>query len=392
MADQPNSATRRSSDCSIQATIEGNRFEVLETGSARLRALLEIIRGARESLSILFYIFDGDSSGRQVRDALSDAARRGVRVRLLVDGYGSSTAEPAFFQPIDDGGGDYCVFNPRYGARYLVRNHQKLAIADDRIAILGGANIQDGYLTDEGAKHWRDLWLQVEGPIVATAARYFAALYRWTKTKNAKLRNLRRIVARHSQTEGVLQWKFSGPLSRKNSWPAALAREMADAARVDVIAAYFAPPGSVLRRLGRVGRRGTARVITAGKSDNNATIGAARHTYTRLLRRGVQMYEYKPARLHTKLAVVDDVVHFGSANLDFRSLYINLEIMLRIDDPGFAAAMRLYFEGELANSERITQALHRSRATLWRRIKWTISHWLVTSMDYTVTRRLNLND
>ncbi|QNP45370.1 hypothetical protein H9L14_12325 [Sphingomonas sediminicola] len=144
-----------------------------------------------------------------------------------------------------------------------------------------------------------------------------------------------------------------------------------------------------MRRLGRVARRGKARVITAAKSDNNATIAAARHTYSRLLRRGVQMYEYRAAKLHTKLAIVDDVTYIGSANLDFRSLFINMEIVLRVDDADFAAAMRGYFENERHHSEHITPALHKKRATLWRRLKWTISYWLVTSMDYTVTRRLN---
>ena len=134
------------------------------------------------------------------------------------------------------------------------------------------------------------------------------------------------------------------------------------------------------------------RIITAAKSDNNATIGAARHTYTRLLRRRVQMFEYQPARLHTKLGIVDDIVHIGSSNLDFRSLYINLEVMLRIEDAGFAADVRRYFEHELRDSEQITIELHRQRATLWRRLKWTISHWLVTAFDYTVTKRLNFNE
>jgi cardiolipin synthase len=104
------------------------------------------------------------------------------------------------------------------------------------------------------------------------------------------------------------------------------------------------------------------------------------------------MFEYQPAKLHTKLGIVDDIVHIGSANLDFRSLYINLEIMLRIEDAGFAADMRRYFEHELKDSEEITIELHRQRATLWRRFKWTISHWLVTALDYTVTKRLNFKE
>ncbi|HEX7930071.1 MAG TPA: phospholipase D-like domain-containing protein, partial [Sphingomicrobium sp.] len=243
-----------------------------------------------------------------------------------------------------------------------------------------------------GDKRWRDLWLIIEGPEAKPASRYFDSLFLWTTTKGSKLRTLRRIVNRHSQLEGVLQWKFSAPLSRKNRLPAALVREMATATRFDLIAAYFSPPWSFLRRLGRIARKGEARVITAALSDNNATIAAARHTYSRLLRRNVGMYEYRAGKLHTKLAVLDDVTFVGSANLDFRSLFINMEIVLRVEDAAFAEAMRGYFEHELRRCEHITPALHRRRATLWRRLKWTISYWLVTSFDYTVARRLNFNE
>ena len=390
MADQPKPASKNIG--AICATVEGNRLELIETGVARLAELLSIIGQAKESLRVIFYIFDSDESGNRVRDALIEAAQRGVRVRLLVDGFGASTAEPDFFRPIKDAGGDFCVFNPRYGARYLVRNHQKLVVADKRIGLIGGANVQDSYLMDDGPAHWRDLWLRVEGPTLEAASRYFDSVFRWTKSKDSKLRDLRKIVKRHSQMAGELQWKFAGPLSRKHSWPASLVRELAEARNVAVIAAYFAPPRSLLRRFARIARKGKVRIITAAKSDNNATIGAARHTYTRLLRRRVHMFEYQPAKLHTKLGIVDNIVHIGSANLDFRSLYINLEIMLRIEDAGFAADMRRYFEHELKDSEEITIELHRQRATLWRRFKWTISHWLVTALDYNVTKRLNFKE
>ena len=376
----------------IAATIDGTRVETLEFGSQRLEALLSMIRGARKSVRMVFYIFADDEAGRKVRDALAEAAHRGVVVRLLLDGYGTSDVEADFFQPIADEGGAFCLFLPSYGRRYLIRNHQKLVVADDEIAIIGGANIEDAYLVDTGESYWRDLWMRIEGPAVRPAGRYFDSLFLWTQTKGAKLRTLRRIVQRHSETEGALQWKFSGPVSRKNRVPIALARELQNADQFDLIAAYFSPPWSFMRRLGRLARRGSARVITAARSDNNATIAAARHTYSRLLRRGVEMYEYQAAKLHTKLAIVDDVTYVGSANLDFRSLFINMEIVLRIEDADFASRMRGYFEHEVRRSEKITPALHRNRATLLRRIKWAISYWLVTSLDYTVSRRLNFNE
>jgi cardiolipin synthase A/B len=375
-------------DVAIRAEVDGNRLEVIETGEGRLRAILELIGGAQQSVKLLFYMFNPDDVGERVRDALVEAARRGVKVKLLIDGFGSA-AGPDFFTVLDESGGEHCVFNAAYGRRYLLRNHQKLAVADDRLAIIGGANIDDTYMSDHGADRWRDLWLRIEGPEVLPASRYFDSLYRWSTRKRSRLRSLRRMVSEYSEWRGPLQWKFTGPLSMRNSWWRTIGRDIRRGQSLDMIMAYFAPPGGMLRRIGRLGSRGHARVVTAAKSDNNATIAAARHSYSRLLRRHVQMYEYQQAKLHTKLAIVDDVVHIGSSNFDFRSLYINCEIMLRIKDAEFADQMRKYVEGEVADSKWISPALHKRRATLWRRIKWAVSHFLVTSMDYTVTRRLN---
>jgi cardiolipin synthase len=372
----------------IAAEIAGTRLEVLETGAERMRALLAWIDEAERSIRILFYMFSDDEAGSAVRDALIRAAGRGVTVSLLIDSFGSDVA-PAFFEPLRRCGGQVCLFHPRYGRRYLLRNHQKLVVVDDARAIIGGANINRQYLSDAGPEHWRDLWLLLEGAAVPASGRYFDAINRWTSTPGAKMRALRRIVHRHTQREGALQWRYSGPMSRRNLWTRQIVRELGEGKRLDLIAAYFSPPFAMLRRVAHAGRHGRVRIITAAKSDNDATIAAARHTYARLLRAGVEMYEYRPARLHTKLLILDDIVHIGSSNFDFRSLYLNLELMLRIEDAGFAAQVRRYFEGELADSERITPELHKARASWLRRLKWTVSHWLVTSMDYTVTRRLN---
>jgi len=389
MADLPADPSREPlSRSPIRAEIAGNRLELIESGEERLRTLLELIEGADRSIKMLMYMFNADQAGAVVRDALVDAAKRGVEVRLLIDGFGSA-ARAEFFAALNKAGGEECVFNPSYGRRYLLRNHQKLVIIDDKVAIVGGANIDDTYMCDHGARHWRDLWLLIEGPEVTMPSRYFETLFRWSTHRRPRLNYARKRLAEYSEWRGPLQWKFSGPLSMRNSWWRSIGRDIAHGSRLDMIFAYFAPPGAMVRRIGRLGRRGRARIITAAKSDNNSTIAAARHSYSRLLRRHVEMYEYQPARLHTKLAIVDDVVHIGSSNFDYRSLYINLEIMLRIKDAGFAAAVRVYFERELQDCVWITPALHKRRANPWRRFKWALSHFLVNVMDYTVTRRLN---
>jgi len=385
MPDGPNPQAREP----IQATVAGNLLEVIERGDARLHAIMELIAGATKTLHVLMYMFNADEAGDMVRNALDAAARRGVDVKLLIDGFGSGASHP-FLEVLKRSGGDYCVFNPRYGRRYLVRNHQKIIVADGRVAIIGGANIDESYLTDSGPEHWRDLWLRIEGSEAAIASRYCDSLFRWSKRKHSSLRSLRRMVTEYTEWQGPLQWKFSGPLSLRNSWWRSIGRDIRRGRKLEMIFAYFAPPGAMLRRIGKLGRRGHARIILAAKSDNTATIAAARYTYRRLLKSNVEIFEYRPAKLHTKLVIVDDIVHIGSSNFDYRSFYLNMEVMFRIKDAGFADSMRAYFQHELGDSRAITPRLYKRRATLLRRIRWALSHYLVNIMDYTVTRRLNL--
>jgi cardiolipin synthase len=167
-------------------------------------------------------------------------------------------------------------------------------------------------------------------------------------------------------------------------------RDLLSATRLDIVAAYFAPSPGMLRRIAKVGRRGCARLVTAAKSDNNATVSAARSTYWWLLKRGVEVYEYQPTKLHTKLLVIDDVVHIGSANFDMRSLFLNLEMMVRIEDKGFAAAMRRFVDGEVAASEKVTLESHRKQRTLLNRLRWALGWFVIAVADFRITRRLYL--
>jgi cardiolipin synthase len=385
MADLSPSATASA----VAATVEGNRLTLLPEGPQRLDALLALIDGAQDTLRVLYYMFLDDGAGRRVREALAAAAGRGVKVWLLVDGFGSEAARDPFFQPLLDSRVNFCRFSPRYGRRYLLRNHQKLVLADGRRLLTGGFNIADAYFgtIEEGA--WRDLGLQVEGEGVGCLARYFDDLFAWTMRPKGRIRDLRRLLQQHSVADGKLCWLFGGPTRRLSPWARAVRRDMKSARRIDIIAAYFAPSLGMLRRIAGIARRGEARVVSAARSDNTTTIDAARSTYWWLLKRGVRIYEYQPTKLHTKLFVVDDVVHIGSANFDMRSLFLNLEMMLRVDDAGFAAAMRGFVEGEVAQSAEITREVHQAQRTVFNRLRWGLAYFLVAIADYRVSRLLN---
>lgn len=371
------------------ATIEGNRLTLIPRGRERRAAIIELIDSAKRSLSVLFYMFSDDPVGREVRDALVRAAERGVDVRLLLDRFGCGPIKGDFLQPLKTAGGRFCIFHPRYGRRYLIRNHQKMAIADGRRALIGGANINQLYMKDRGGDRWRDLWLSIDGKSVKALQTYFNHIYRWMTCGKQRIRDLRRLLNKHNECNGKLQWKFGGPMRRHNPWPASIVKDINDGKSLDIVAAYFSPSRPMSKRIGYLAQRGRARIVTAAKSDNSATIAAARFTYRNLLRRGVRIFEYQKAKLHTKLYIVDDAVHIGSSNFDFRSIYLNLEVMLRIESKAFADAMRAYVDGEIEDSKEITRAGHARKATLWRRLKWAASYALTTTMDYTVTRKVN---
>ncbi|MGF1549941.1 MAG: phosphatidylserine/phosphatidylglycerophosphate/cardiolipin synthase family protein [Sphingomonadaceae bacterium] len=373
------------------ANVDGNSLQFISDGPARFEALMALLARAERRLRLLYYIFEDDEAGSRIAEALEAAAGRGVEVSLLVDGFGTEADEKGFFATLAAHPRvRFCRFVPKYGRRYLLRNHQKLAMADEQAVIIGGFNISDEYFASlDEREAWRDIGLIVEGPSVPALARYYDALFEWARDKTPQVRTLRKLIRDHSQREGKLRWLLGGPSARLSPWAATLKNDMFTASRLDMIEAYFAPNRSMLRRIYAISGRGTARIVTAAKSDNGATIGATRHIYGRLLKRDVEIYEYQPARLHTKLIVADDAVHIGSANFDMRSLFINLELMLRVEDADFAARMRAFVGREIRDSLRITSALHQGRATLWNRIKWQLSYFVVATMDYNVSRRLN---
>lgn len=374
--------------------IAGNTLTLLDTGPRRLDALIALIDGAQHSLRIIYYIYVDDDAGKRVRAAMIRAAARGVKVSLIVDGLGSEIAESRdFFDPLRAAGVTVCRFVPRWGRRYLLRNHQKLALADgeqpDARAIIGGFNVQDSYFGTPAQQAWRDLGLLIEGAAAHSITGYFDALARWSARSKPPLRALRRALRSWSEPEGNVRWLFGGPTRRLSPWARALKADLQRAMKVDLISAYFAPSPAMLRRLDKAGLRGRVRIVLASKNDHGAAIWASRFTYAGLLRKRVQIYEYQPTKLHTKLFLLDDVVYIGSSNYDIRSLFLNLEMMLRIEDAAFAAHVRGYVDGEVADSERITADLYRARTGWWTRTKQAAAFFVMTVLDFNITKRLN---
>lgn len=372
----------------IEAEVSGHRLKFVFGGAERFALLLDVIVRARETLQLYFYAFGIDDAGQRVVDALIEARNRGVAVTLIVDGFG--TYPDAMFVEMIEAGISFARFEPRYGRRYLLRNHQKMLIADGRCAVVGGSNIEDAYFADDpGGESWHDIYLRIEGEAVARLAAYHQELAAWVADPKSGIRSLVALLGRYSDAQGHLRWLFGGPSRRLNAITRDLRTAITCAAQVDMVQAYFAPNWGFLRKLGMVALHGRFRLITAARSDNHTTIAAARHCYGRLLRRSAQIYEYLPERLHMKLVVIDDIIYVGSANFDMRSLYLNTEIMLRIADAALADQMRGVIDQHCRHSKEVTRATHRAESTWLRRARWLFGYLIVTALDYRLTRNLN---
>lgn len=378
----------------IALTVAGNRLCVIEDGPALLEALIRLIDGAHESLKLYYYIFADDQSGWLVRDRLLAARNRGVAVTLMIDAFGSAKTPIDFFAPLVAAGAHFGRFGAKRSMRYLIRNHQKVIIADDRRLMIGGFNVEDAYFGPPPEDCWHDLGLIVEGPQVEAMAAWYAQLWRWVSTRRQSFRTLRRMVRnwRPAVPQGAMRWLIGGPTRRLSPWAQVVKHDLDQAQRLDMVEAYFSPGRGMLKRIATAARRKGARLILPALSDNFATVAAARLLYGPLLKRGVEIREYQPCKLHMKLIVVDDVVYIGSANFDMRSLFINLEIMLRIKDAQFARHMRALIDRRASESREITLEAHLAQRNLLTLAKQWISYLLVGVVDYTVTRRLNFRN
>ncbi|MFK4005147.1 phosphatidylserine/phosphatidylglycerophosphate/cardiolipin synthase family protein [Qipengyuania sp. NPDC077563] len=375
----------------FEVRAQGQSLTFYPAGKDRRQALMDLVRSARTTLDVCFYIFAEDSVSVELRDALCDAAKRGVKVTLIIDRFGASASDE-FLQPFVESGGTYLCFSPRWSMRYLIRNHQKMVIADNERAMFGGFNIEDDYFAPPERNGWNDIGIRIEGDAVQGLSDWFGRLHDWTDDDDAHFREIKKTVSDWEWTsqDGHARWLVGGPTRGLSTWARCVTQDLKEGEKLDIFMAYFSPPYTLLKRIARVAKKGQTRLLMAAKSDNGATIGATRSLYSYLLKRGAKIWEFSPCKLHTKLLVLDDAVYVGSANFDMRSLYLNLEIMLRIEDRALAERMRDFVTRHIEASEHITPELHKKRATIWNRIRWWAGWVLVSVIDYTVARRTNL--
>ena len=361
----------------------------LPDGDHAFAAMSALIDGACESVCLESYLVRAGEPALSLLAALQRARARGVRVRLLCDAFGSEGLPTGFFDGLVADGGEWRVFSPARRLRLAFRDHRKLLVCDGRRAIVGGLNIGPEYLGDGVRRGWRDLALQIEGPVVTALAASFEAMYALAPVTTTAIREFRRTARRIPAVPGTaVALLQSGP-----GWPVgqlwrALRSDLAQAREVHCMAAYFLPPRRMrwaLRRVTEAG--GSVQLLLAGRSDVPVARYAAEHLYARMLAGGARLYEYQPQILHGKLLIMDDTVYMGSCNLDRRSLNINYELLLRLHWPQLAAQGRELFATSLAHSREVAAASWRARRRWWEGLRARAAYWLLTRIDPLLARR-----
>ena len=371
----------------MPAAVSGTTCNWLCTGYEVFPAMLAAIAAAQESVCLETYIFAGGSPGEQVREALLQARKRGVRVRVLIDGLGSYLLPADFWAQLTKAGAEMRVFNPLSLHRVAIRNHRKLLVCDERLAFVGGFNIAPEYDGDGVTCGWCDVGLKIEGPLAAKLARSFDEMFALADFKYRPFARFRRSTAKKTVVSPREQLLLSGPGRGRNPFLRALRRDLEQAQSVRIVAAYFLPTWRLRRQIARAAARGgSVQLILAGKSDVKLSQLAGRSLYRRLLGACVQIYEYQPQILHAKLVIIDDAVYVGSANFDLRSLHFNYELMVRFQGEELAGQARNIFGAQLARCRRITLDEWRKSRTFWERLKQRVAYFLLVRLDPYITR------
>lgn len=342
--------------------VEGNRVEELINGDRIFPAMLEAIRGGRRTVLFETFIYWSGAIGEAFAEALSQRARAGLKVHVLLDWVGSTRIDRELVRRMREAGVEVRMFHPLrwYNlGRMNDRTHRKLLIVDGRIGFTGGVGIAPQWCGDaQDPQHWRDCHFRVEGPVVAQMQSVM--LSNWSRTTGRVLHG--RAYFPDLEPVGAMpaQMFASSPSGGSESMLQMMMLAITAAERsIDIGSAYFVPGDVALASLRSAAQRGVrVRVITPGRHTDQDTVRrASRGLWGPLLEAGVQMHEYQPTMYHCKLMIVDGLLtSVGSTNFDPRSFHLNDEANLNVYDRDFARRMTEVFEADLQRCKRITLA------------------------------------
>ncbi len=339
--------------------LPGNRLRSLMNGEQAFPAMLEAIAGARDSLYLSTYIFDTDHIGRMLGAALTEAAERGLDVRVLVDGFGELYSLPAARQLFRGSKAAYARFLPPAltgrGLHFNLRNHRKLLIVDGQRGFTGGMNIGARHLAAvQGRRQAHDIHFAVEGPVVGQMLEAFMDDWYFATGEAPSPCSYpppladgtafcRGISAGPNEDFEKLRWIVLGAIGCARN-------------RLRVMTPYFIPDRALVAAFNAAALRGVAVDIVLPVKNNLPYVAwASRAYFSELLEHGCRIYYQPPPFVHSKLLLVDDLYALvGSANLDPRSLRLNFEFNLEVFDAGLAGGLADHFNAVCLVARQVT--------------------------------------
>jgi len=355
-----------------QAMSSGHEVELLVDGEQAYPEMIEAIAGARRTVLMDSYIFNGDAAGRMFADALCERAQAGVQVYLIVDGLGTIAVPAEFFDQMRAAGVNILEYRPpapwRRGWGLLRRDHRKLLVVDGRIGFAGGLNVGAEWLPGElGGQGWHDVHVRIVGPAVRELAKL--ALSTWIDRAGASfdlrvfLPDVERVGSTFARIIGSRERKKRRAIRQSYLHAIRRARKY-----IYIANAYFLPGRGFRRALRNAVKRGVdVRVMVPARGDILPVQLASQALYGSLMRAGVRVFLWQKAVLHAKTAVIDDEWStVGSFNIDHRSWAMNLEVNVNVVGPEFAGQLRGVFERDQRACEELSPVKWRRRPILLR--------------------------
>jgi cardiolipin synthase len=339
----------------------GNRIELVTSGVDAYRRTLTMIEQARSAIHITTYILGWDEGSRVLLERLSERAREGVSVRLLIDDLGSWRLPRRKLAPLTQAGAQVAFFMPVFHVpmrgRANLRNHRKLIVVDGQTCLTGGMNLALPYMGPPGSsRQWRDFAVVAEGPAVSDLEAVFLSDWRFA-TRSEPVSGPSGDPDSEPEATGTAtaQVVASGPdVPGDPLYESLLALIFGARDRIWIVTPYFVPDEMLARALNLAARRGVdVRLIMPIRS-NHVSADLARASYLRDLHNaGGRVLLYTPEMLHAKVVIVDDqLAVIGSANMDMRSLFLNYELALFIWSPDEVARVAAWAKGLMAHTQR----------------------------------------